>query len=262
MKQIILALTALLFVQCAVQPTDSGTANVENMNREAFFREYVAKEPNFEHLQIRGKVTANLNGKQNSASSRIYMQGDERIWVNLSMLGITGARANITPSRVQAYEVIDRTYIDGDFAFFNEKLKVDFINFERLQQLLLGRMLLLGAQDAYKMSVDKANNEFVVEYQPNQSASGTSQIFALKYFLDGNFRLLRAEMQDRNSPTTLTATYENWSSTAAGDLPGIVKVVIKGTQNDEITLEYNTFDLTPMDAPFNIPGNYSPREIN
>lgn len=263
MRYYFLILCALFFVQCAVQPVEREEGEVVNLNRDAFLQQYNATNPSFTDLQIRGRVTANLSGRQNSATSRIYIQNDERIWVNLSMLGITGARAHITPNKVQAYEVIDRTYIDGDFAFFNEKLKVDFINFERLQQLLLGRMIMLESADAYRLHVERDLNRYVLEYVNQTNRPGSNgQVFAHKYFFDSNFRLQLVEMQDRNSNTSLTANYGNWTETAGGTFPEIVKVVIKGTQTDEITLEYNTFDFSPMDAPFNIPSGYSPREIN
>ena len=46
------------------------------------------------------------------------------------------ARANITPAGIKAYEKINKTYIDSNFDYINNLLKVNFIDYSALQNLL------------------------------------------------------------------------------------------------------------------------------
>ena len=52
------------------------------------------------------------------------------------------ARANITPAGIKAYEKINKTYIDSNFDYINNLLKVNFIDYSALQNLLLGKTFI------------------------------------------------------------------------------------------------------------------------
>ena len=236
---------------------------VEDQTLKVFKENYESSIAKVEHLQIRSKIDADINGKSNSATLRLYFQGDERIWANASILGITGARANIVPGKVQAYEIIDKTYIDSDFSFFNEKLKVNFIDFDRLKSLLLGRLFLIDAWDSYELETT-SDNLYALKYKQNRKLETNPKEgkYIHTFYLDSYYRLNEVVIQDPNSETQITVKYENWIQVENSNFPGRVKILIKSKQDDTIELEYNNFDFTETNPPFRIPSGYSPREIN
>lgn len=239
------------------------TGEVEKQSLRVFKQSYEENLKPIDHLQIRSRVETDLNGKTNSAILRFYFQGDERIWANASLLGITGARANITPGKVQAYEILDKTYIDSDFSFFNEKLKVNFINFERLKSLLLGQLFLIDSWDSYAIDITD-DNLYELRFKDNEKLIRNPETgkYIHTFYLDSFYRLVKVEIDDPNSETEILVHYENWVKVNELDMPGRVKILIKSDENDKIELEYTNFDFTETNPPFRIPSGYSEREIN
>lgn len=246
-----------------LKKTSPSTGEVKDQTLRVFKDAYENSLPSFDYLQIRSKIDANVNGKSNSATLRFYFDKDERIWANASILGITGARANITPGKVQAYEVLDKTYIDSDFSFFNEKLKVNFINFERLKSLLLGQLFLIDDWNAYELQTT-ADNLYELTYKSNADLLKKPKEgkYIHTFYLDSNYRLSKVDILDPNSKTSILVSYENWVEVEGRDFPSRVKILVKAKDNDKIELEYNNFDFSETNPPFRIPNGYSPREIN
>lgn len=236
---------------------------VEMQSLRVFKQTYETNLQPVEHLQIRSRIETDLNGKTNSATLRLYIQGDERIWANASILGITGARANITPDKVQAYEILDKTYIDSDFSFFNQKLKVNFINFERLKSLLLGQLFLIEDWNAYELNISP-ENLYALAHKENDKLRRNPENgkYIHTFFLDSHYRLVKVEITDPNSNSEILVSYENWISVNEVEFPGRVKILVKSNENDKIELEYTNFDFSETNPPFNIPSGYSEREIN
>ena len=239
------------------------TGNVEDQTIKAFQAAYQNALPTFEYVQIRSKMEASLDGKNVSATLRLYIDNQDLIWANASMLGITGARAYITPDGVKAYEVLDKTYIDSDFSFFNEKLKVNFINYERLQQLLLGQLFLIEPWSSYSLETTP-ENQYVLNYKLNAELQQNpiQGKYIHTFYLDSNYRLTKVLIYDNASETTIIANYEGWHQINGNNFPGKVNVVIKGKDDDSVNLEFNNFDFTQMTPPFRIPEGYSPRKLN
>ena len=236
---------------------------VESQNLASFKEAYNAALPNFDHLQIRSRIDADVNDKSVKATLRLYLDGNDRIWANASMLGITGARANITQDKVQAYEVLDKTFIDSDFTFFNQKLKVNFITFDKLKQLLLGQLFLIDAWENYRIETTE-NNQYALSYKLNDALKKkpVDGKYIHTFYLDSNYRLTKVEIFDSESNTEITVNYTNWQLVENKNLPGIVNVLVKGEKEDKIELEYNNFDFSETDPPFRIPDGYTERKID
>src|SRR5690606_38332203 len=94
-------------------------ADATDMKAASVIKNSLALKPTFTHLSIQSKIMADIDGVSTSLNGRIYIQNGTKIWINVSKFGINGARAVITPDGFQAYEKIDKTYIDGDFSYFN-----------------------------------------------------------------------------------------------------------------------------------------------
>lgn len=131
-----------------------------------FYAKYDSQLPKFKQVQIKSKIHTDMNGKNLNANLRLYIKNQERIWANASILGITGARINITPSKVQGYSVLSKEYIDSNFDYFNDLLKVNFITYDRLQQLLLGQLFLIGTPQDYSLETTD-DNQYILSYDKN-----------------------------------------------------------------------------------------------
>lgn len=263
-KLTILSLIFLLVLQsCGTNKKSMSTSGeVEKQTLMTFKKAYESQIPKFQHLRIKSRLNADVNDKSINAGLKLYLQTDERIWANVSMFGITGARANITQYNVKAYEVLDKTYIDSDFSFFNEKLKVDFITFKRLNQLLLGQLFLIESWTSYSVETS-SDNLYLIKYKLNEELKKKPQDgkYIHTFYLDSSFRLNKVVIQDNVNNVNITVNYTNWQQVEGKNLPGVVKILVNSDKTDKVELEYNNFDFSEMNPPFRIPSGYKEREL-
>ena len=81
----------------------------------------LSKKSSFKDLTIKAKVSADLG----DVNATIAVENGQKIWVNATKFGFTGARALITPDGFSAFEKLGGTYYEGDFSIANKLLKVD-----------------------------------------------------------------------------------------------------------------------------------------
>lgn len=265
MKKVILYLFSVLFFlqSCGTHKNVvEASGEVKNQKLATFYNAYQKTLPDFDALQIKSKIKTNVDGKSISANLKLYIENQKKIWLNASILGITGARALITPQGLQAYTVLDKSYIEGDFGYFNQLLKVDFIDYSRLQQLLLGQLFLIESLDSYDIST--TNNQYVLTYTDNEklAKSPVEGKYIHSFYLDSNYRLQKVEIEEPKDKIKITATYDHWQLLKNKNLPGSVHVSVVGEKTeDQVHLDYNHFSFEKTNPPFKIPGNYKKKEI-
>ena len=140
---ILILLSSLALLSCKARKTvEQNPAPAENVSSNKAFFETVTKKDDFESLKITSKVNAETDKFIPTIDGTFYIENDQKIWANFSFLFMSQARANITPTGIKAYEKINKTYIDSNFDYINNLLKVNFIDYSALQNLLLGKTFI------------------------------------------------------------------------------------------------------------------------
>src|SRR5690606_34226540 len=185
------------------------------------------QKPVFTHLTIQSKIQADIDGNSIGLNGKIYIQNEKKIWVNVSKFGINAARAVITPNGFKAYEKLDRTYIDGDFTYFNHLLKVDFIDYQTLQDLLLGRIFIkMKANDFQSEIID---NRYVLNFKNNQKLLDRPKEgkYIQTYEFGSDFLLREAFLKDPETKVELRIEYSGWLKVGTQWFPKNVKILVK-----------------------------------
>ena len=221
----------------------------------------LAKKSSFKDLTIKAKVTADLEEIAGDANATIAVKNGQKIWVNATKFGITGARALITPNGFSAFEKIGGTYYEGDFSLANKLLKVDFIDYQKLQNLLLGKVFVDFNSTDYTATF--ANNQYTIVYNNNQAISTTPKEgqYIQTYVFDNGFRLKEAHLKDPKRNMEIDLAYDNWIKAEGEEFPKNVKIIIKDKKTRQIDLEYNSFTFQETNTPFSIPDGYKKKEI-
>lgn len=258
-KPIIFLICSLFITSCKTAAIVSGDA--ENIKTASIVNNALAQQPSFTHLTINSKINADIDDISTSLNGKIYISNGKKIWVNVSKFGINGARAVVTPNGFKAYEKIDRTYIDGDFSYFNRLLKVDFIDYGKLQNLLLGRIFI--DMKAADFQSEIINNQYVLTYKDNTRLFQNPQEgkYIQTYKLGADFYLREAILKDPKSGMELFITYDNWVKAGSQTFPRNVKIIVKDKKTQKVELEYNNFTFEQIDTPFEIPSGYKPNDI-
>lgn len=253
-------LCLLLLFSCGTTKSVSGTS-AEEMKTAQLLKNIQAQRLQFVHLSIQSKINADIDNNSVGLNGKIYIRDGKMIWVNISKFGITGARAKITPEGFQAFEKLGKTYIDGDFTYFNDLLKVDFIDYAKLQNLLLGRIFVdLNAKEFESQIMD---GQYVVSAVNNDQLAQRPKEgnYIQIYRFDSDFRLNQAYLKDPKTGMELEINYENWTHVGVQQFPKRVKVMVKDKKTQKVDLEYNNFTFEESETPFSIPSSYQPNKI-
>lgn len=259
-KIFVLSILILLQVSCTTQKAVT-TGDVEDMKTTELVKNVLAQSPKFTHLTISSKINADIDDVSVGLNGKIYVHNGKKIWVNVTKFGVTGARALITPEGFKAYEKLDRTYIDGDFTYFNNLLKVDFIDYQKLQNLLLGRIFV--DLKASEFDSELVGNQYKLSFEENESILKNPKEgkYFQEYYFDSNFNLTKAFIIEPKSKRELEITYDGWQKVGTQSFPKTVKVLVKDTKTQKVDLEYNNFTFEQSETPFEIPSGYKPNKL-
>lgn len=252
----------LFFItSCGTQKIASEPGIAKEMKTVEIIKAVNNQNPKFTHLNIQSKIKLELDNNQTSVNARIYILNGEKIWINVSKFGINGARALITPSGFQAFERIGKTYIDGDFSYFNELLKVNFIDYQKLQNLLLGRIFVDINPNEFESQITE--NQYWLTYKQNTqlTQNPVTGKYIQIYKFNAEFDLIEAYIKDPKSEMELLIYYDNWTKTEADQFPRNVKIFVKDRKTQKVELEYNNFTFEQSETPFEIPAGYKPNEM-
>ena len=236
------------------------TIAVDSLKETVFANIY--PDYNFENLKIKGNVDANLSENNSpTINATIYIEKDNKIWVNGSILLLNVVRGLITPNAVKGYEKVNKTYIDNDFSALNTILGIDFLDYKNTENLLLGRLFVPVEKVNYKVEIINKNYVLtsVKDIIINQGKVKGSYKNIIE--LDENFLPNKVTLIDTKHNKAWEISYDDKVKFQNIIFPKKVKILIKDTKNKEIHLEYNTFEFTKMETPFSIPSNYTKRNL-
>ena len=251
-----------LLISCGTQKaiTSSGGNIIGNRDEKSLFT-YISNPLDFNQLKIKAVADIQTDKSYPSVGLNMYINHGKQIWSNASLAFVTVARANITPNGFQMYEKLGKTYIDSDYQFLNNLLKIDFLNYDNTEALLTGRLFFPVNPDDFDFSEE--DNTFVLTSK-NAMKIGTdkdSSLFDRKAVYDENFNLKQVILEDKVKDIFLQVDYENYVNFENMYLPKSIKIFIKQKKEYKISLDYSKFDLGEMETPFDIPKGYTQREI-
>ena len=231
------------------------TATPEDLASAKIIDSYYDTHFEFETLAAKLKVRYKDEHTSQGVSVSLRMEKDKTIWMSASILGISLAKAKITPDHVQYYEKIDGTYFDGDFKLLSDLLGTD-LNFKQVQAILLGQPLFDLTKGGYSAIAGQQNYLIVPKKQRD--------LFNLFFYLDAQrftMQQQRLEQKDRNRE--LTISYGDYQAQEVGILPEEVLVRAKeGDKITEIDLEYRNVEINKeVSFPFEIPSGYKEIEL-
>lgn len=225
-----------------------GSAEEEKAVKEIVEGHY-KNEKNFKTLLIKASVDYKDKKTKQSINAEVRIKKDETILVSVRVLGITMAKAIITPTRVSYYEKINGTYFDGNYAALSKWLGTE-LDYAKVQNMLLGDAIYDLNKCKYMASLENGQHKL-----QSMDRSAISKMF----FFEGANYLLKKEYvkQAGPEPRSLEIAYPSHREYSKGVLPSAIN--IKAEQKDNVTLniEYNTvtFDEN-LTFPYEVPDGY------
>ncbi|MEC4003464.1 DUF4292 domain-containing protein [Flavobacterium sp. SUN052] len=244
-----LAILALLFLASCKPKAVLAEGNASTtISAEKIIENHYNNKTDFSSLYI--KASAHYEDAKNSqnVAAEIRIKKDEKILVIIRVIGITMAKALITPTSVQYYDKIGNKYFEGDYAGLSKWLGTD-LDYQKVQNLLIGRAI----DDLHKGKFVVSIMEKLYKLQANDGKA--EKAF---YFESDNFLIKRQEINQPSLDRTLQVVYPDFKKYDEAILP--LSLSINARQSDNktnIEIEYknSTFN-EELSFPYNVPEGY------
>lgn len=248
MKQFKLLILLILIVGCNSSKAiiASGELN-DKLTTKQIIKEHYKREANFKTLQARVKVDYQQGDDSQGHSINLRMEKDKTIWLSAT-LGIV--RAKITPEKVSFYNKLDNTFFDGDYALISDVLGTE-LDFDKVQNLLLGKALLDLSADNYE------SNVYEKSYLLNPEEQST--ILEIFFLLNpAHFKMDSQQLAQPNERRMLQIDYENYQEVEKEILPQNIKIIaLENNAETIIKMEFKSISINQeVRFPFRIPSGF------
>jgi len=250
-KFFLLCCVTVLLISCDATKKAARKTTPEDLTTLSLINRHYDNAVDFETLSARLKVAYKDKKRSQNVSVTLRMEKDKVIWVNASLLGITLARAKITPEKVAFFEKLNGRYFEGDFEFLSQYFGVA-LDFDQLQRLIIGQTVYDLREGNYKRKDEANTYALTPKVQP--------EIADLFFFINNKTlnlkqqRVIQVEQQ-----VALDVTYKDFSTINGKYFPEsfLIKAQKKGDKTT-IDVEFRglKFDEEGLRFPFTIPEGY------
>ncbi len=218
-----------------------------SLSAKTIIRSHYQNELQFKTLSGKVKIDYSDGEDAQGVSVSLRIKKDEVIWMS-APLGIV--KAYITPDRVSYYNKLENEYFDGDFAYLSNLLGTE-LDFEKVQNLLLGQALFNLRDDKYDVTILGENYEL----RPKNSLEMIKVLFQIE---PKNFKIAAQQLSEPLKNRTLDINYKNYQKVNKWILPNEIFILAtEGNTRNTIDIEYRNMEFNePMNFPYSIPKGY------
>ncbi len=249
---VLVLVLVLLFTSCKSSKTLTGDGSNLKLTAKQLIKVNTKASADFKTLQSKLKITYTEGAKRQAHTVSFRMQKDEVLWLS-APFGVI--RAKITPDRVAFYNKLDNTYFEGDFKYFSQLLGTT-LDFQKIQNILLGETLYSLNDSAYKLSLSEGH--YVLQPKTQQ------ELFELFYILSPkHYKVTSQQLSQIKAQRHLQIDYLAYQTIAAQHVPEHVKIIaVEGAEELVAALEFKSVSLNDdLRFPFKIPSGFKKIEL-
>jgi len=242
----------LIFTSCksAKNATSSTRFSGKNLSAKKVSSKHIKALFDKQTIDAKLKVVYQNNKKKKGLSVKLRIDKDKMVWLNATYYGVIVARAKITPTKVQYYEKLNKTYFEGDFSVLENVLGTE-VNFQQLQNMLLGQAIFDLKKQKYKAVI---NNNAHLLLPVKQKA-----LYDILFWINPNhFKLDQQELKNLEKNQTLNIGYKEYKIIEGEMFPK--HIVIRAKDKNRFTnidIEFKTVVFNKrLKTPFKVPRGY------
>ncbi len=260
--------TVLLFFMALMMFSCASKKNIENkpvnVNEPVVNSDFINKinvPLEFSSLKINSKIDIQTGNFIPTLYTSTSIENGKKIWMNISALLLNVGRGLATPEGIKGYEKWNKTYIDSNFDYLNNLLNVNFLDYQSLQNLLLGRSFIPINNSDYVLTENAEGYHLSSKQNLSFTSNGETHTYqsVLQYSPEAD--LSQIYLKEINTNESIEINYSNWITQENLRLPKNVKIIIKGSKNSQIMMENTIFAFTSMETPYQVPSNYTKTDI-
>ena len=232
-----------------VAASNEPVAPANYLSAKKIIENYYTNKNEFSTLYIKSSARYADDKQTQNVTAEIRIKKDEQILISIRFLGITMAKALITPTMVSYYEKINGNYFEGDFSSLSQWLGTD-LDYNKIQNMLLGQAIDDLTKGKYIESL----------LEHTYRLDDTSNINTKKsFFLDADkFLVQKQEITQTTEERMIKVAYADNKVYNEGILPSSVLInTFQKKGNTEINLEYNSVTFNQeLSFPYSVPNGY------
>ena len=253
-KYIVIVLLSIFVVSCkskavAVQNSNKEVKEISPKEEKKIIENHYKNTLDFSTLYIKASARYADEKQSQNVTAEIKIEKDKQILVSVRFLGITMAKALITPTTVSYYEKIKSTYYEGDFTSLSQWLGTE-LNYSKVQNLLVGEALDDLRDGKYTQTIV----ENLLRLDDEKSAS-----LKKSFYLDTEKYLVqKEEISQPAQNILLQILYSDNKVFNQGTLPTTVEInAIQPKGKTNINLNYNNISFNEeLSFPYSVPSGY------
>ncbi len=246
-KLVGISVLMLVVASCGTKKVISDGSASEKMSAKNVIRQHYLNQLDFKTLAGKLKIDYSDGQEQQGLSVNLRMEKDKVIWIS-APFGIV--KAYITPERVSFYNKLENEYFDGDFSFLSNLLGTE-LDFEKVQNLLLGQALFDLRKEGYLASITEENYEL----KPKNPGTLFKTLFQIE---PENFKIATQQLSQPLRKRLLDINYKNYQKVNKWILPNEIYIVaIENDNRNTIDIEYRNIEFDEsLRFPYRIPEGY------
>lgn len=258
MKHIISLFCFLFLISCASKKASVAVApkpTEKEVTVEKIIQKYNQNQLAFSTLYIKSDASYSDKNQSQNVNAEIKIKKDEKILISIRLLGITMAKALITPNEVKYYEKLNGNYFEGDYQLLSKWLGTD-LNFSMLQNILIGKSFETLNASTYQLL--SSENNLILQSKNN------SEIDKKFTFNPENGSIKQQEVLQKTEGRKLVVNYPRHKIYNENLLPISVLVnALQQTDSTNINLEYHHITINEdLSFPYSVPEGYKRIYIN
>ncbi|MEN9489221.1 MAG: hypothetical protein RL494_1486 [Bacteroidota bacterium] len=258
MRKILPFLFILALLSCKTKQQAVVSKAIEtstNTTISNIIKNHYALKRDFKTTYIKANVDYADEKQSLGLSADIRIKKDEIILISIKMIGITMAKAIITPTQVRYYEKLNGKFFEGDYQTLSNWLGTD-LDFQKVQNMLLGQAIDDLTKNSYTMATE--------ENAPKLTETTKANITKSYLFDAAYFWLKKQEITQENPQRKLTVNYSNYKTYPESIIPGELLIFAnQDSKTTTITIEYKNATFNEeLTFPYSVPSGYEQIMIN
>jgi hypothetical protein len=249
MKKKIFALTAILILaSCKPKALLAEAKAKEVLSADSIIENHYKNKKDFTTLYVKASARYEDEDNTQNVNAEIKIKKDEKILISIRVLGITMAKALITPTEVKYYEKLGAKYFEGDYTSLSRWLGTD-LDFQKVQNLLIGQAMDDLTKGSYKATIDDKL------YRLQNTDPNTMKAF---FFEAGRFLIKQQQIIQSQQNRMLKVSYPNYTDYPQAALPSGIDIEASQPKSKiKINIEYNSATFNEeMSFPYSVPEDY------
>ncbi len=203
----------------------------------------------FKYLKAKAKVSYKTPDDSKSFTVDIRMKKDSLIWMNISVIGITGATALFDRNLVKLYNKIEGEYNEYTYADFSEKFKFN-ISYDILQSLIVGNRPF----KKNKSRVVRENEYYLLKQEQDK--------VLIDNYIGENKKLKKLLLTQEDTNNKLTLDFNDFTMLNQYLFPNSSLITVDYKSNEDqkmyqtvVNIKHTKVELleTPLEFPFKVP---------